>query len=256
VLLASAAFYVQVPVDSRGVNLYSTEKKAALGVRLAGDIRSRSTAIASPTVDAYLARLGTRLVAQMQDQRSSYTFAVIADDTSGGIHEPLALPGGYVFVPAGLFLESHGEAEFAGMVAHAVAHIAARHGTRQATRSELSGSTTPVVFLGGWTRLASDGNPAVPLGLLTFQRGFEREADVLAVQAMAKAGYDPTTLVRYIERVQPPRAGVDRAYSPLPDRDSRIATMREIIQTMPARSYSPGTEFPLIQEEVRRLAAR
>jgi predicted Zn-dependent protease len=84
------------------------------------------------------------------------------------IHEPATLPGGYVFVPAGLFLAAQDEAEFAGMLAHAMGHIALRHGTRQATRGVLiKQRSIPLIFMGGWTTLCSSGLsiPAGPLSL-------------------------------------------------------------------------------------------
>ena len=62
--------------------------------------------------------------------------------------------------------------------------------------------TIPHVYMGGWTGSHADGSLAVPIGFLKFQRGFEREADLIAVQVMAKAGYDPAALIGYIDRTQ------------------------------------------------------
>lgn len=68
------------------------------------------------------------------------------------MHEPIAFPGGFIFVPARLILAAQDEDEFAGMLAHSIAHIAERHATRQATRSEITNmSTTPLIYMGGWT---------------------------------------------------------------------------------------------------------
>jgi predicted Zn-dependent protease len=82
----------------------------------------------------FVKRLGARLAAQLPEPRFDYTFAVTASDQSNVLHEPLSLPGGYIFVPTSLFLTVQDEAEFAGMLAHAMAHVANRDGTRAATR--------------------------------------------------------------------------------------------------------------------------
>jgi predicted Zn-dependent protease len=98
---------------------------------------------------------------------------------------------------------------------------------------------------------------AIPLGLLSFQRTLELEADRLAIGMMAGAGCDPDALVRYIGRVQPqPDGTTPKVYSPLPERDQRLTAMEQAIQGLPARAYSSGEEFPPIQDEVRRLAPR
>ena len=257
-LLACAALSAQDQPTGRGVNFYSLEKESALGAQLAGETRQKTTTIASAAVHDYVARLGAQLVAQIPATGFTFTFTVVAEDMDSGIHEPLALLGGYIFVPASLFLAARNEAEFAGMLAHSIAHVAARHGTRLATRAELANiASVPLVYTGGWTGYAMQQGAglAVPLGFLTFQRAFEREADLLAIRMMAGAGCDPDALVRYIGRVQAPTdATRSKVFSPLPDRDQRVAAMQHAIEDLPPRAYSSGEEFPPIQDEVRRLA--
>ena len=206
-LLACVALNAQDQPIGRGVNFYSKEKEAALGAQLAGEVRQKITAIDSAAVQDYVARLGARLIAQIPDTGFTFTFTVAAGGMDGGIHEPLALPGGYIFVPASLFLAARNEAEFAGMLAHSIAHVAARHGTRQATRGEVVNiASVPLVYMGGWTgyALQQSAAAAIPLGFLRFQRALELEADRLAIGMMAGAGCDPHALVRYIGRVNPP----------------------------------------------------
>ena len=88
---------------------------------------------------------------------------------------------------------------------------------------------------------------------LQFERGYEQEADFLAVQTMAKAGWDPEALARYIEREQAPSKA--QSFSTLPDREARVATIRKAMVALPPREYSTAAEFPAIQAEVHRLAA-
>lgn len=256
-LLACLALSAQDQPIGRGVNFYGKEKEAALGAQLAGEVRQKTTALDSAAAHDYLARLGARLIAQIPDTGFAFTFTVAADGADISTHEPLALPGGYIFVPGSLFFAAQDEAEFAGMLAHSIAHVAARHGTRQATRGEIvSIASVPLIFMGGWTGFAMQQGAAtaVPLGFLRFQRTLELEADRLAIGMMAGAGCDPDALVRYIGRVQPPPdQTTSKLFSPLPERDERVAAMRQAIQELPPRAYSPGKEFPPIQDEVRRL---
>src|SRR6476660_7678644 len=130
-----------------------------------------------------------------------------------------------------------------------------RHGTRQATRGEVVHmASIPLVFVGGWTGMGAGGNgQALPISFLTFQRGYEAEADVLAVKMTSGAGYDPRALVRYIGRVQPEDNARSKVFSPIPARDLRIADMEKAIQELPLKTYSSSDEFPRIQNEVRRL---
>jgi predicted Zn-dependent protease len=144
------------------------------------------------------------------------------------------------------------------MLAHAMAHVAARHGTRQATRGEVVHmASIPLVFVGGWTGMGAGGNrQAVPISFLSFQRGYEAEADMLAVKMTSGAGYDPRALVRYIGRTQPEDTARSKVFSSIPSRDSRIADMEKAIEELPLKTYPSSDEFPRIQSEVRRLTPK
>src|SRR5262249_32980033 len=116
-------------------------KEQALGAQLAQELRSRTTAVETPEVVGLVNREGRRLAAQF-DPKIQWKFAVIAEDKNGKRHEPVAFPGGYIFVPEVLV----GDATFRFMLAHAMAHVALRHGIKPGTM--LAGS--PVIFMGGW----------------------------------------------------------------------------------------------------------
>jgi beta-barrel assembly-enhancing protease len=86
--------------------------------------------------------------------------------------------------------------------------------------------------------------------MIQFQRQFERQADYLAVQTMAAAGYDPADLASYLERMQPLRGEVARAFDPLPPRAERVKAIRGAIAKLPARTYRAGDEFASVQAQV------
>jgi len=236
-------------VSNAQVNFYSKEKEAALGAQLAAEFRKGTTSIDRVSVRDYLERIGGKLASQIPDTVITYSFSAIRENRSNNTHEPNALPGGYIFVPAILFLTAENEAEFAGMLAHAIAHVAARHGTRQATRGQTANlASVPLVFT------SVDGaNSAIPLGLLTFQRQYELEADKLAVEMMSRAGYDPNALAAYIDRVQPePATTIPQVRSPLPSKALRIAAIQQTIEKLPSRTYTTDDSFQPIREEVRQ----
>jgi beta-barrel assembly-enhancing protease len=243
--LAAMSAGAQQPELSKGVDLHSKEKEARLGAIVAEEFRKNSRPLASATVRAYVERLGAQLATQAPEGSGPCRFEVVADHrTTNSVNEAFVLPGGYVFVPADLLLAAKDEAEFAGMLAHAVAHVAARHATRTSSRESIT-IAIPLGF--------SDAD--VPMTYRRFVRGYELEADLLAVPIMARAGFDPSALIRYIQRVQrdPPASGAP--FSALPARDERVAALENAIAFLPAREYAVGSDFARIQEDVRRAAS-
>jgi predicted Zn-dependent protease len=233
----------------KGANLYVPQKEAALGKRLADELRKRTTPIENPTVHVYVDRLGQTLAAHMPRSQVHFTFSVIAEDPCPTIHEASALPGGYVFIPAALFLATRDEAEFAAMLAHAMAHIVARQGNVQPTGP----ASVPLIFGAGGS--CTEGG-ALPVGFTATQRGFELQADAWSLQTMAQAGFDPKALVRYTEREQPgPLDQRSVELSPIPPRDQRVAAMTSIIEGLKAPNYPARADgdFAAAREEVRRF---
>src|SRR5260370_1535781 len=148
----------------------------------------------------YVNRIGQNLV-RNSDAKVPFTIKVIDSEE---VNE-FALPGGLFFVKSGLILKADCEAELAGVMAHEIAHVAARHGTGQATRGEIANwATIPLIFMGGWTGygIRQAASILVPVGFLKFSRGFESEADMLGLEYMYKAGYDPTSFVDFFEKIE------------------------------------------------------
>jgi predicted Zn-dependent protease len=173
----------------------------------------------------------------------------VAGYSTNSVHEPAALPGGYIFVPASLILSTQTEAELAGMLAHSMAHIVARHGTRQAT------SAAPLIYMGGWQGYGgNDGGTLVPLAFANIMRGHEYDADRLAIRAMAKAGYDPTAMLAYLRRVQPEKP--PNLYAIVPPKQERLAAVQKEIQELPFATYRTEDNLPPIQDEVRQAIPR
>lgn len=240
---------------SRDVNFYSIEKEQALGRQLANAYRQGVRTLDVPAAKAYLDDVGQRLAAKTDGPQFTYTFELVDDDQIF-LHEPVAFPGGSIFVPASLILAATSEDELAGMLAHAMEHAAARHGTKQATRGQVvNQSTIPLIFMGGWTGYAVRQNRAmaVPTGFVKFRRQYELDADLRAVKTMAAAGYNPRALESYIERVQGAEPKPANDMTPYPDVKARVAALQSAIANVPAQSYPAHDGLAAIQEAVARL---
>ena len=116
----------------KGVNFYSLEKEIALGKQLAQEVERQAKVIDDPIVAEYVNRIGQNLV-RNSDAKVPFTIKVLDTEEVNAF----ALPGGFFFVNSGLILKADSESELAGVMAHEIAHVACRHGTRQATRGEL-----------------------------------------------------------------------------------------------------------------------
>src|SRR5271157_2441932 len=151
----------------KGINFYSLEKEMALGKALAQQVQRQAKMVDDPLTAEYLNRLCQNL-ARNSDAKVPLSCEMI----DGEEPNAFALPGGYIFVYTGLIKIADEEDELAGAVAHEIAHVAARHMTRQATKKEIANlSTIPLsVLLGGWTGYAvrQGAGLAIPVTFLRF----------------------------------------------------------------------------------------
>lgn len=241
----------------KGVNFYSIEKEIALGKQLAAEVERQAKIVDDPEVAEYINRLGQNL-AHNSDAQVPFTCKVI-DSTEVNA---FALPGGYLFVNTGLILRAGDEAELAGVMAHEIAHVAARHGTKQATRGQLANlASIPLIFLGGWAGygIQEAASVAVPMGFLKFSRGMEQQADTLGLEYMYKAGYDPTAFVDFFERIETLEkkkpGAVAKVFSTHPPTEDRVRhTQSEIQQLAPLPEYVLDTsEFHQVRDRLAML---
>lgn len=184
----------------KGVNFYSFEKEIALGKQLAQEVGRSAKFVDDPFPAEYVNRLAQNL-AQNSDLKVPVTAKLIDSVEVNAF----ALPGGFLFVNTGVILKAETEAELASVMAHEIAHVAARHGTRQASRGQIANlASLPLIFMGGWPGfiIRQGSGLAVPMTFLKFSRGFEQEADLLGLQYLYKAGYDPAAFVDFFERME------------------------------------------------------
>src|SRR6267378_251932 len=172
------------------------------------------------------------------------------------------------YVNSGLILQADEEAELAGVMAHEIAHVAARHGTKNATKGEImQWASIPLILLGpgGWAGygLYEGLNFAIPISYLKFSRDAEREADFLGLQYMYKAGYDPNAFVSFFEKIEAEErrhpGSIPKLFSTHPPTPERVQKAQEEIATiLPARDeYIVTTsEFDLVKTRLARIENR
>jgi predicted Zn-dependent protease len=239
----------------QGINFYSLEKEIALGKQLAQEVERQAKIIDDPIIAEYVNRVGQNIV-RNSDAKVPFTIKVLDTEEVNAF----ALPGGFFFVNSGLILKAETEAELAGVMAHEIAHVACRHGTKQATRGDLMqiGAIAASIALGGWTGYAirQGMGLAIPLGYLQFSQQFERQADYYGLQYMYKSGYDPTAFVDFFEKIQTlekKKPGtLSKVFSTHPMTDSRIKAAQEEIQTI----LKPKPEYVVTTSEFNDVRAR
>ena len=237
-------------------NWYSLEREIALGKQYSQLVESSAKLVKDPLVSEYVNRIGQNIV-RNSDSKVPFTIKVIDASEINAF----ALPGGFLYLNTGILLAVDEEAELAGVIAHEVAHVAARHATRQMTRANFANiASIPLIFIGGGIGYAarSAAGIGLPMSFLKFSRGFEEEADYFGVQYMYKAGYDPQSFMTFFEKVQvreKQKPGtLSQVFASHPPIAGRIEKTQQQIDTrLPARSQYLVTQSEF--DEVRTRVA-
>lgn len=241
-------------INKGQLNFYSLDKEVALGRRLAAEIDREGKFIEDPIIVEYVNRVGQNLVLH-SDSKVPFTIKVIDADEINAF----ALPGGFFYVNKGVILAAENEAEMAGPMAHEIAHVAARHGVEQDTKGQLVqyGMIPLYIFGGGWTGYAIQQGLglAIPLGFLKFSRGAEEEADMLAIQYLWAAGYDPNAMATFFEKLETKEkkkpGTIAKIFSTHPLVDDRIDKVKALLARFPDRS-----EYTINTSDFNRVKSR
>jgi Zn-dependent protease with chaperone function len=255
---------------SKGVNLYSLQKERALGESMAAAIDRRTKFVVDPDINDYVNRVGQK-IARNSDAEVPFIIKVI-DSPDLNV---FSLPGGFLYVDKGLIMEVDSEAELAGLMAHEIAHVAARHATRFATqKSAWNLISVPLASLGP----AGLGARQIgPLRLKKFSRDAELEADLLGMEYQYAAGYDPQAFVDALEKLHSkeiwmraranaqPKVGflarmplphqIAQAYASYPPTEDRILKVQmEISTLLPGRDdyIFDTSEFQEVKAKIAR----
>jgi len=245
-----------------GLNFYSLEREIALGKYYAQEIERSVKLVDDPIVSEYVNRVGQNLV-RNSDAKVPFTIKVIDSDEINAF----ALPGGFFYVNSGLVLRADEESELAGVMAHEIAHVTARHVTKNLSKAELAQwAMLPLLIFGpgGWAGygIYQASNFFVPVAFLKFSRDAEREADFLGLQYMYKTGYDPNSYVSFFEKIRAEErrrpGSIPKIFASHPPTPERIQnTQTEIARILPERNEYVVTrsEFDMVKARLAEIQA-
>jgi predicted Zn-dependent protease len=233
---------------------YSLESEIRMGKQYAQQVEASVKLIQDPVVTEYVNRIGQNLV-RNSDAQVPFTIKVVDDDSINAF----ALPGGFFYVNSGTVLAADEEAELAGVMAHEIAHVAARHAMRGMTRSNWANiATIPLIFVGGGIGYAvrSAASIGLPMTFMKFSRGFEAEADYLGLEYMYKTGYDPQSFISFFEKVQATEkkkpGSLAKAFASHPQTPDRIESTQKEIATV----LKPRDQYIVTTSEFDQVKAR
>ena len=254
-LLAAAALAVAVPAAAQTpvelhANRFSPQQDVELGRQVAAEVRTQLPALDDGRTGSFVAAIGRRLTAQIPEQYRQPAFRYSFEVLNLQDINAFALPGGPMFLNRGMIEAARTDGEVAGVMAHELAHVILRHGTAQATEAQkfqlgaLAGQVLGSIIGGRAGAVVAQGSE-IGLGtyFLRYGREYEREADLVGAQIMARAGYDPRQMASMFETIE--RAGGTRgpewlSSHPNPgNRAQAITREAEMLRVAPSPA-SPG----------------
>jgi Zn-dependent protease with chaperone function len=266
-LLCAAIAVAQGTKVTAPKNSYKVSDDVQIGREAAAEVAKQLPLLPeNGDIDAYVERVGAVLARaipqEFQHPEFNYVFSVVnASDINA-----FALPGGPMFVNRGMIEAARSEGEMAGVMAHEISHVALRHGTAQATKSQgagvqlgaIGGAILGAIIGGNVGDIVAQGTQlGIGAYLLKYSREYETQADILGAQILARAGYDPIDLARMFETIE--REGGNRGpewLSSHPDpgnRQERIAQEARLLTISPSRR-NQSSEFSGVQATLRRMS--
>ena len=234
-------------------NLISIEEEWQLGAQLSQDIEKQVRLNNDPAINAYVRNMGQKIVAQAAPpfNQLPWQFHVVQDDSINAF----AIPGGHVYVNTGLIKNSDNASELAGVMAHEISHVLARHSTEQLSRQYGLSVIAGAVLGQNPGQLSQIAAQIVAGGALArFSREAEREADSIGIRAMAAAGYNPAGMASMFEELlehnksSPGR--VAQFFSTHPLTEERLRDARRRAAELGNRGITDEPQF----QEVRQRA--
>lgn len=239
-------------------NKYTPQQDVELGREAAAEVRRQYPIIEEERITSYLSTLGERLVAaaprELDEDVYEYSFTPVNLKEINAF----ALPGGPMFVHRGMFDAAGSEGEVAGVMAHELAHVLLRHGTANATKAQNPwlqlGQAAGIIggaIVGGAAGSAIMQGSQFGLGtiLLKYSREYEKQADLLGAQIMARAGYDPRALARMFETIasQSDGGGGPQWLSSHPDPGNRTEYITQEAARLRVTNPADDSRFPVVK---------
>ncbi len=235
------------------------DKEVAQGRQIAAEVDRTAKFVDDPVITEYINRVGQNIVLH-SDAKVPFTIKVIDSDEVNAF----ALPGGFFYVNKGLILAADNEAEVAGVMAHEIAHVAARHAMENQTKANIANGLLTVgsIFLGGLGGMAilNGAQFGALLGFMKFSRSAESEADMLGVEYLYAAGYDPSAMSTMFEKLASKNkkkpGTMSKLFASHPQSIDRMEASRALVARFPEREeYVVSTsEFNRVKNRLLRLS--
>jgi Zn-dependent protease with chaperone function len=242
-------------------NKYTPQQDVELGREAADEVRKTYPIIKDEKIAKYLSGIGDRLVAAAPPELNNPVYQYSFTPVNLKEINAFALPGGPMFVHRGMFDAAAQEGEVAGVMAHELSHVLLRHGTANASKAQnpwlqlgqIAGAVGGAM-VGGQMGSAIAQGSQFGLGtlLLRYSRDFEKQADLLGAQIMARAGYDPRQLAHMFETIEKESSSGDRApqwMSSHPDPGNRTEYITKEAESLTIASAADTSQFQAIKTE-------
>ncbi|MCZ6497804.1 MAG: M48 family metalloprotease [Gammaproteobacteria bacterium] len=249
-------------------SVITRSQEARLGRSIVAQLRNAGAVMDDPQLTEYIQSLGARLAGQASDGKQDFEFFIVDDSAINAF----ALPGGYIGVNSGLILASDSESELAGVLAHEVAHVTQRHIARSMYDSQRSGMLSIATMLAAiLLSAAADMSGDVTAGLITasqaataqrqinYTRSNEREADRIGMDTLSSAGFDPTGMSSFFEKLSRRFGSASRQIPAFlqthPVTTERIADARDRVRQLPSVEVNDSRSYSIIKARMRALQA-
>jgi predicted Zn-dependent protease len=200
-----AVFFCSILYNPPSVSAMTIQEERELGEKVLQEVRKIWPMVQDPTPREYIARIGNRILATMETQPFKYEFYVLNTPEINAF----AVPGGKVFFNSGLIQMVESEDEIAGVMAHEIGHVVARHIARQSEQGLKLGLATLGALLAGIllgpqaaAALGVTAQAASATVMLKYSRENEEESDYLGLRFMERAGYDPRAMVSMMKKLR------------------------------------------------------
>jgi Zn-dependent protease with chaperone function len=259
--VVSASFaQTQITPDK---NKYTPAQDVQIGREATTEVRRELPMLNDARVDAYVERVGRDLVRgipqQFQHDEFRYTFDVVNQKEINAF----ALPGGPMFLNRGMIEAAKSEGEMAGVMAHEIAHVALRHGTAQATKGQkfqigaIAGQILGAIVGGAAGSVIAQGSQfGLGAYFLKYGREYERQADLLGAQILARAGYDPRRMADMFQTIEKQGGGQGGPewLSSHPNPGNRYEAIVKEAESLRVQGSAPSeAEFQSAQSRLRSM---
>jgi predicted Zn-dependent protease len=261
-VLCSVSLGAQTPIQQRR-NSFTPAEDVRLGRQAAADVRQQLPMLNDRATENLVERIGTRLVAAVPARFRQPAFRYSFDVVNSREINAFALPGGPMFLNRGMLQVARTDDEVAGVMAHELSHVVLRHGTLQASKAQkfqlgaIAGQVIGSIVGGRKGQVIAQGSQ-IGLGtyFLKYGREYEREADLLGAQIMARAGYDPRQMANMFRTIQQQGGGQGPEWlSDHPDPGNRYAAInREAATLRVAGSANTGPAFESVRARLAQMS--